>query len=227
MSAASDAFRVRQGLIDLNVLSRRELFALWQSFEGLSPAATRDALAATLPGLADKYGSAAATLAADWYDDLRDAAGAKGRFIATPAALPDQARYESLAGWGTDPLFRATPDPVAARSLVAGGLQRVVSNAHRHTVMGASTRDPAAVGWKRLAAGGCSFCIMIANRNVTFTEATADFGAHDDCKCTAYPLIKGAEPIDVKKYVPTEKNVTDADRKRVRDWLKDHPQHTN
>jgi len=56
------------------------------------------------------YGSAAATLGADWYDEMRAAAAVKGRFRAIPAELPDQGRTDALARRGVSPLFSADFD---------------------------------------------------------------------------------------------------------------------
>ena len=60
----------RRALIGLTALAKRELFDLWATLDGLGAAETRDALAALLPDIGDRYGAAAAALAADWYDDL-------------------------------------------------------------------------------------------------------------------------------------------------------------
>src|SRR5512139_3291370 len=115
MSTASEQ---RQALIDLTTLAKRDLFALWRSLDGLSADDTRDALIALLPAIGDTYGYAAGALAADWFDDLREAAEVSGRFVAEPSEGVDEARWESLARWGVDPLYGPTADPSAALTLI-------------------------------------------------------------------------------------------------------------
>ena len=174
MSAAEQ----RQAIADLAELARRDLFKL---LSGVAPKDYRDALAAVLPQLGSAYGDAAAALAADWYESLREAAEVRGRFAPVLAREPDVGRWESLAGWAASHL-----DPLA---LAAGGLQRSIADQHRLTIVGSSIADPAAAGWKRVArAGACGFCRMLAGRDgAVYTEASVDFKSHDNCSCTASP----------------------------------------
>ena len=185
MSAVAEA---RQALIDLTTLTRRELFDLWQSLMGRPPDEVRDLLMGVLPTLGEEYGSAAAALAADWYDDLRLEAGVSGRFFAEPADLPDRGRYESLVKWGLAPLFREEPEPDVAFTLIEGGMQRTVADQHRLTVVEATKRDPQAKGWRRVGVGhNCGFCRMLIDRGHVYTEATVTFRSHDHCNCAAAP----------------------------------------
>lgn len=185
MTTASEA---RQGLIDLTALSRRELFALWQSLSDLPLGEVRDALMAALPVLAEEYGSAAAALAADWYDDERERAGVRGRFLAAPVALPDVGRFEALVRWGLEPLFRPEPDAPAALTLIEGGMQRTVADQHRLTIVENTQRDPQAKGWRRVGVGtSCGFCRMLIGRGGVYTEAGVTFRSHDHCNCAASP----------------------------------------
>ena len=150
----------------------------------------RDALTEVLPPLCEKYGLAAGTLAADWYDSLRlqQNLTAAGAFRASPVDLPDARRYESLAGWGVGPLFRADPDPVAAQSLIAGGLQRIIADQHRLTIVHATMEDPRASGWMRVGdASACGFCRMLIDRGGVYGNDTVTFRSHDDCGCGAAP----------------------------------------
>ena len=185
----ASAAEQRQGLVDLTTLARADLAALWARLDGLSAEATRDALVEVLAAIGEKYGTAAATLAADWFDDMRAEAGARGRFRAVPAVEVDVRRWESLAGWGVGPLFAAVPDRAAALALVDGGLQRTVADRHRLTMVENAVRDPEARGWTRFVSrNACDFCQMIAGRGAVFSEATADFVAHDRCLCSAAPV---------------------------------------
>lgn len=206
---------LRDGVKGLVGYARRDLDTLWRQVRNAAEAET--ALRDILPALIDTYGAAAGTLAADWYDELRDKVGPPGRFTAIPADIKD-AGAQSLVGWAVN---EAT-DLTSMQALVLGGMQRRIANFSRSTITGSSVADPSSVGWKRIGGGACAFCQMLIGRNETYSEATADFASHDHCSCSAYPLIKGAEPIDVKDYVQTTRNITDADRARVREYIASH-----
>ncbi len=199
------------------LLAKGDLDELFRRVSDADSPALREALLDVLPSIVETYGAAAATLAADWYDELREEAAARGRFSAIPAEIEDT-KVAALVGWATD---QARSDE-AFRMMIDGGMQRRIANASRVTVSRSSLADPQAAGWKRIGVGSCSFCNMLINRDELYTEATADFASHDHCNCQAYPLIKGAEPIDVKDYVKSGRNITDADRARVREYLRTH-----
>jgi len=199
-------------------LANNDLAALWAQVKTADEA--RAGLLDVLPALVYTYGLAAATLSADWYDEARDLIGAKGRFTAIPADLGDQGA-EPLARWSIGPLFDAEPDWERAKTQVQGGLQLRIANASRYTVAESAVADPAAEGWQRQGSGSCAFCAMLIGRGAVYTEAGADFGAHDHCNCSAVPAW-GGEPRPVKPYVPSRRKATDADRARVRTWIADH-----
>lgn len=210
---------LKVAITDLAALANNDLRALWRQVD--TPAEARDALRDVLPALVVTYGQAAATIAADWYDDLRDMVAARGRFRAIPAEV-DESGADVLARWGIDPLFKSDePDWERAKTLIAGGLQRRIANGSRLTVAHSSIEDPAADGWMRQGSGECGFCAMLIGRGAVYTERGADFGAHDHCKCSAVPAW-GGEPRPVKPYTPSARKATDADRARVREWLRTH-----
>jgi hypothetical protein len=208
----------------LNGLTARmlsEFSAIWKRLNLNDPSVLRDPLAAVLAEIAEKYGTAAATLAADFYDDMREEVVRNGpRFAPKLAALPGADRFESLAGWGIDPLFGANPDPMMALSNLAGGLQLVTTNAYVGTIAESSIADPAADGWQRVAnIGACDFCVMLEGRGSVYSEGGVLFGAHDHCGCSGEPAFKG-EPRPVKPYTPSKRNASGADRARARAWMK-------
>lgn len=201
-------------------LAAADLGASWVSG---SAERVRDALEPVLAELVALYGSAAAALGADWYDDLRDLADVDGRFRAIVADLPDVGAIEALAGWGVGPLFQAEPDIDAARSQVAGGLQKIVGDMHRDTVIGSLKRDPAAKGWSRQTTGkSCQFCVMIAGRGAVYSAHTANFSSHNHCDCIAVP--QWGAPTGVLPYVPSQRfrsqEQRDANNARLRDYLR-------
>lgn len=174
----------------LTGFAKRDLALIWRELNTLPGTAVRNGLIEVLPPLVDMYGSAAATLGADWYEEMRGAAKVKGRFRASMAELPDAGRTESLAHWAVGPLFEDEPDFDATLSRVSGGLQRIVANADRESVTRSSTADSKARGWQRVGSGAsCEFCSMLLGRGAVYSEATADFLTHDHCNCAAEPVF--------------------------------------
>lgn len=181
MTTTSQARAHRRNLDELVRLAKSDLRIVFARHD--NPETARDALLVVLPRLVAVYGAAAATLAADWYDDLRDAEGLRGaRFIAAPTELPDTGRAETLARWGVGPMFAATPDKVTAFTKTAGGLQRVIADADRYTITQSSTEDRRSPGWERVTSGGCDFCEPLAGAGTG-----PDFASHDNCRCVAAP----------------------------------------
>lgn len=178
-----------------------------------------------LPSLTRTYGEAAATLAADWYDEARTTASVSGSFTAIPASLQEQGA-ESLAEWATSK--GTTLDSVL--TLAQGGMSRRIADWSRDTVMGSSLADPRADGWQRVGLGSCDFCAMLVGRGSVYSEAGADFASHDHCNCSAVPAFSG-EPRPVKPYKVsprrtldpmTGKPVIDADFLRAQEWIAAH-----
>lgn len=214
---------LRSGLASLTVLANRDLMALWRLVAGAAIAG--EALHDLLPAIIDTYGAAAATLAADWYDEQREKLGIGGYFRAIPADIPDTGAH-ALVGWA---LTEAIDDD-ALRALIAGGTERRIANFSRRTIMGSTYADPQATGWQRQTRiGACGFCEMLASRGAVYSEETADFAAHGvkangsggECQCTAVPAFAG-QPRPVRPFTPSARNVTATDRARVRDWLATH-----
>lgn len=179
----------RRALVRLTDKSSGSVSALVRSFDVNDAQAVKAGLIRELPAIGRAYSGASATLGADFYDLSRRQAGARGRFVAKPAIAVDASRYESLAGWGIDPLFGEVPNVEAAVSLLSGGMQRIVANAFRETVTAATAQDKAARGWAREGGGGCDFCSMLISRGAVYSEATADFESHDRCHCVAVPVF--------------------------------------
>lgn len=194
-------------------LADRDLDRLWQLVA--DGAAADEALHDLLPAIITEYGAAGGALAAEWYDQQRERVGARGRFTAIPVE-PDDRGAHALIGWA----LNEASDDTSLRSLILGGVQRRVADHVRYTVTGSAVADPQARGWQRVGAGECvtGFCDMLIGRGAVYTEATADFASHDNCKCSAVPAW-GGEPVPVKPYTPSVRNITDADRERVARWL--------
>lgn len=174
--------QLRRDVASLTRLASADLAALWRDVE--TALATEAILRDVLPELVDAYGAAAATVAADWYDDLRDEREIRGRFVAIPAEVAETGT-QALVGWA----LTEAQDLDSFKVLVEGGTQRRIANFARQTVMGSSIEDPQARGWKRTGTGRCDFCRMLIGRGAVYrSDATANFDSHDHCGCSAVPV---------------------------------------
>lgn len=184
----SEVALYRAALRDVNTLAQRDLLTSWRQFNLDDAAQVRDGLMDLLPGIIATHHLNAATVAADWYDLQRYELGAKKRFRAIMAEEPTDARGVVMARWGVAPMFGEAAELAApvVLSKIAGGLQRVVTDGARQTIVGSAARDPGGVGWARVGAGGCDFCRMLIGRGAVYSsEATASFDSHDHCGCDA------------------------------------------
>lgn len=183
------------------------------------------ALFDVLPSLVDTWTTAASSVAADWYDELRASQEIKGSFTAIVKPL-ENLGAEALAGWGAEPLTQ--PKPVqeldakpldTARYRVEGGLQKRIVNASNLTVTDSADQDPQARGYmRRTRPGACKFCIMVASRGGVYTKATATFACHEHCYCEAVPAW-GGKALPVGPYKPSERPNNTQERERVRKWI--------
>lgn len=195
---------LRDGIAGLNVFAANDLNALWLHVE--TPGDAKTALYDVLPSIVSTYGTASATLAADWYDEQREKNAVKGNFRAIPADIPDPGT-EALIGWAS----ATATDMPAFQTLILGGVQRRIANFGRDTVSGSSIEDPGAQGWQREGSGDCDFCAMLIGRGAVYREETADFASHDHCRCSAVPAFDGV-PIPVKPYKSPLTEVSAGDR---------------
>lgn len=171
MATQSQLREHRRAIADLSTLAFADIAELLRQIRNGDQA--REALMDLLPMLTATYGAAAATLAADWYDDLRDDADASGRFTAIPAE-PVMDKTEPLARWAAGPMFTAEPDVTATISRASGGLQRIIADTDRDTIMASVQSDPAPTGYRRSAStSGCAFCKMLATRGATYNSAAS------------------------------------------------------
>lgn len=192
---------------------------------------TRDDLLGSIPDVIGYYSLGSSALAADFYDDERDRAGVRGRFLADPVVLDRGEKIGRAVAWATEPMVTQQGD-------VVGQLAEVVrmetARPYRDTILENRRRDPAAVGWRRITHGdACRFCQMLAARGAVYTNETARFAAHGKhtngsggtCQCTAQPVFKGeeyGEEASVLQYVASKRRTTEKDRARVRAYLDEH-----
>lgn len=203
MVAQADIEQFRAANSQLSQLVRDALEAFFASLDLSRPEAARDALLEFVPVLTQQYGDVAATLAADWYDELRAASGAAGRFRAlTAAAVPSgavEAKVRYLAGhlW--------TPEPTAMLGGLLTATDKYVKQPARDTVAANAKRE--GVRWARVPQGSktCAFCLVLASRDAVYhsKKAAGDLGRgvgdrfHGDCDCAVVRIGKAQDyPTD-------------------------------
>lgn len=178
--------QLRSDLALLTSLAASDLAHTWAQVH--TPEEAKAALNDVLPGLLVLYAAAAGTVGADWYDDLRESQGVGGSFRAIVPVPPADLGAAELAGYGIGPLFGKAPDWSAAKTLIAGGVQRRIVNSPRASVVHSSLADPHARGWVRVGVGECDWCQQYLDGEVHYVQGY-DFLAHDHCQCTASPVF--------------------------------------
>lgn len=192
MPTRSDVERLQAVNRGVVALARRDLNAFWSTLDLTKPEAARDALLRFVPALVEQYGEVAASVAADWYDDLRVAAGGRSRFS---AALADGVNPEAVAGttrYGAGHLF--TDAPAGMLDFLQVAVSKFVLQPGRDTVIRSASRDPMRPRWARVPSGAetCAFCLMLASRGpvyLTETSAGQMRKYHGDCDCLPTPVF--------------------------------------
>lgn len=200
MPSSADAQVLRTAQVGIRRLVERDLAAFFGSLNLARPEAARDALLRFMPTLVETYGEAAASFAADWYDEMRADARIPGRFRAQMEPSPYLASVEPTVRRAAGALFTESPaDALVSLSASAG---KYVLAASRETVARSTDRDPRASGWQRVTRGGsCRFCRMLAGRGAVYRRETVHFAAHGDCDCASVPSWDADAPeVDVKLY---------------------------
>lgn len=222
MSILAATIELRRDLSVLTDSAERQISRLFR--KPTSADAMKEVLLNELPAVVEMHGSAAATLTADWYDDLRVSERVPGRFRAIPAE--PAGGVGELVGWAMDSAYKAVPDWAAVLFKTLSGAQKRVLNSSRETVMLSARRDAGASGWQRYTmSDACLFCVMIASRGAIFRTRTADFAAHDNCRCTVSP-VWGNKMIPVSAYKRSKRwdtkygpGVAERNRRHVREWI--------
>lgn len=183
---SSEIAQYRTALRDVDTLAQNGLLRAWKTFDLSNAIRVKTSLTEVLVDLIGRYHLIAATVAADWYDLMRVDSGVRARFPARIPEAPDAGRALALAGFAVSPLFSRDPQPEISLTKASGGLQRIIANGARDTIVLSSLADPRAAGWDRaVSEGACpDYC-----RKQTGSRTSADFGSHDHCHCDAVPIF--------------------------------------
>ena len=218
---AAPASQVRSTLSDLADNGVARLAAVLAQLDG-TPESIRGYLLDLTPVLISAYSDGTSSLAADWYDDLREQAAPARAFTAEPVVVERWEKVGRMVAWSSEPLFLPEPDRGLVAKRLLPEVQKEIVRPFRDTVTTNSKRDPASVGWRRVSSGsGCKFCRMLADKGAIFKAETARFAAHGNCHCSAAPAFDGGDGPEASalQYVASQRRRSPQDRARLREHL--------
>lgn len=185
-----------------------------------APEVRRLALLQTIPGVIDYYATATATLAADFYDERRELAGAKQTYTTTLVINDRTVKIRRAVAWASEPMFRDMG--VTLEQRLAEIVQSEVAMPYRDTITTNSRNDPASVGWRRVTGKCCGFCSMLASRGAVYRQSSARFAAHPHCDCGAEPVFMGqavGPEASVMQYTASKRTRTPTQKAELRAYL--------
>lgn len=180
----------------LAVITTAAVSDLLAEVESVDPARRLAVMLDAIGLVVPTYYNAAGTLAAAWYDELRDEAGP--RTLYTPSVIGDPTTdwIEREVNRFRADLDLALEEDVNRLVAEAAALaEKEAARGFRDTIVGNARIDEDAIGWSRVARpGACKFCLMLAGKGSVYrSESTAIFAAHKNCHCAARPEFVGGQ----------------------------------
>lgn len=199
MVERADIERFRVANSELSGLVKAEVESFFMSLDLNKPDVARDALLEFLPVLTDQYGALAATMAADWYEELRAGSGAAGTFRATTAASVPAKAVEEQVRFLAGNLW--TPNPLSMLGGLLVAADKYVKQPGRDTMVSNARREGAKFARVPSGAKTCSWCLMLASRDAVYSskKSAGDRGSghgdgfHGDCDCLVTPIRKPSD----------------------------------
>ena len=193
MASRRDVEQFATGLRGVRALALRELRGFWATLDLRDAVRAREALQEFLPLLVANYGETAVSVAADFFEDMRDAAGAPGSFGAVLADQVEPVAVRHNVAWAVGPLFGEDGDALARLAHIT---DRMTLQPGRDTIARSVANDPSRPRWARVPTGPetCAFCRMTASRGASYTSPEAagrGRAYHADCDCTPTPVWDG------------------------------------
>lgn len=142
-----------------------QLRALWPSVEPLSSAAAWVEYGKGVHALTDRFSVASISMAADYYDDLRDRAGVVAPYRQRIIEPPPRALVDAGLDWAKSAQAQMDATVVDIQRRVEAAMQKAVTDSGRDQTLEAVAGDEAALGFARVAKpGACYFCLAQAFR---------------------------------------------------------------
>lgn len=163
MAVSADEIQMALGGLHLEV--EETLTNFWRSLDLMNPAKARDELLEFMPMLLEQYGSKAASIAADWYDELRMEERIVDAFFSELAEIMPREFVQQRTRFGAGHLWTEAQDDTLL--FLRGAITGWVSQAFNETLELNSINDLTSLGWARKPEpGACKFCLMLASRPV-------------------------------------------------------------
>lgn len=174
---------------------------------GLQTASGLRAVQELFADIVSAWGEVAGTIAADFYDDLREQADVGGLFDALVPDPLNQDQVDAIVRWAIATATPPAPDPFMlpesndqptpsvddVLAKLEGSTQRLVRQAQRTTIEQAARLDPAPqrvrVARVPMGAETCAFCLVVASRGYVYRSEASAGGLspenrfHDFCDC--------------------------------------------
>lgn len=216
MVSLADAEEYRQAQVGIRVLVNRDLTRFWAGLDQARPDQVVAAVEAYTPLLVQRYGSAAADLAAEWYDEQRAIAGVRDVFRAVTVASPYEGAVPGMVGRAAGRL--GVGDVGGALLVLRTNVGKYALAAGRETIARNVDRDPSAAGWQRVArAGACEFCRLLVGRGAVYRQSTVHFASHGSCNCAAIPSWDSSAPeVDTRLYEASKRTTSMTPEQRDR-----------
>lgn len=196
--AASSRYQAQQAALAI-LLAR----ALTRLFPLVGRDGSEDTLTAAVAALVDRFTPIATTEAAEFYRLIRTRAGIPGSPTIHLGQTAPLEQVSTVMRWATQPLLDGQSDLEATQTKIVGAAEKLVADAARDTIIGTVQDDAKARGWARIPeADPCAFCALLSIRGAVYkSEQTADFKAHDHCRCHAEPVFGQYEaPARVRQW---------------------------
>ena len=196
MPTRAEVDLLRTAQAELTKRVRRELASLAGTLTG-NPQAIRDTLLQVVPALVAEYGEVAATISAEWFEEVYGARAAM--------AAPIRAEFiEQGVRYAAGHLFEG--NTAATISALDTKLDKWIKQAGRDTISASADRHN--IAWARVPSGAktCSFCLVMASRGAVYGREWAAGGRghdyHGDCDCQVV-AVRSADDLP-EGYDPDE-----------------------
>lgn len=188
MPSRADVELLRRNQRRVVSLAVSTLNQFWSGLGTSDPVAVRDALLEFVPALTDRYGDIAATVAADWYEEMREAAGFAGGLTPEMSRTVRREVVQNSVRYAAGGLFEDTPEKTLR--IVSGAVDRYVKSPARRTIRINAERDGARYARVPTGSETCAFCLMVAGRGFVYggKETAGMFDKyHNECDCQVVP----------------------------------------
>lgn len=168
-----------------------------------------EAIRDLLTDVVSVWGEVSGTVAADFYESLRELAVPTGPSFTVVVPDPvNPAQIDGISRWAINGSANETPTPESVLAKLEGPMQRIIRQAERAVIENAAARDPARARVARVPSGAktCAFCLVAASRGYvyrSFESAGQGRDWHNFCDCT-FDISWDRVPVPPEGYDPGE-----------------------